>query len=194
MPALQVFFINPQNSRTMNWLDIIEKYYEKDTPLYDILLSHSTSVCNKALQLGSRSGLPLDLQFVREAAMLHDIGIFLTDAPFIQCFGSHQYVEHGYLGAEILRREGFPAHALVCERHTGTGISCREIIERNLPLPHRDMAPVTLEEQLICYADIFYSKTRLEQETPIDKLRKKVAQWGAKSVAKFEEWHSMFGQ
>ena len=101
---------------------------------------------------------------------------------------------HGYLGAELLRSEGLPRHALVCERHTGTGISLEEIIERNLPLPHRDMVPVSLEEQLICYADIFYSKTRLEQETPIVKVRQKVARWGEQSSAKFEEWFSMFGQ
>ena len=143
----------------MNSLDIIEKYYKKGTPLYDILLSHSVSVSNKALKLARQSGLDIDLQFVQEAAMLHDIGIFLTDAPSIQCFGKHSYVEHGYLGAELLRSEGLPRHALVCERHTGTGISLEEIIERNLPLPHRDMVPVSLEEQLICYADIFYSKT-----------------------------------
>ena len=87
-----------------------------------------------------------------------------------------------------------PIYALVCERHTGTGISLEEIIERNLPLPHRDMVPVSLEEQLICYADIFYSKTRLEQETPIVKVRQKVARWGEQSSAKFEEWFSMFGQ
>ena len=143
----------------MNSLDIIEKYYKKGTPLYDILLSHSVSVSNKALKLARQSGLDINLQFVQEAAMLHDIGIFLTDAPSIQCFGKHSYVEHGYLGAELLRSEGLPRHALVCERHTGTGISLEEIIERNLPLPHRDMVPVSLEEQLICCADIFYSKT-----------------------------------
>ena len=64
----------------MNSLDIIEKYYKKGTPLYDILLSHSVSVSNKALKLARQSGLDIDLQFVQEAAMLHDIGIFLTDA------------------------------------------------------------------------------------------------------------------
>ena len=56
------------------------------------------------------------------------------------------------------------------------------------------MVPVSLEEQLICYADIFYSKTQLEQKTPIVKVRQKVARWGEQSSAKFEEWFSMFGQ
>ena len=36
-------------------------------------------------------------------------------------------------GAEILRAEGFPQHALVCERHTGAGLSLEDIIAQQLP-------------------------------------------------------------
>ena len=36
--------------------------------------------------------------------MLHDIGIFQTDAPGIHCFGSQPYICHGRLGAELLRK------------------------------------------------------------------------------------------
>jgi len=42
--------------------------------------------------------------------------------------------------------EGYPKHGLVCERHTGTGITLEMIIKNNLPLPHRDMVPVSMEE------------------------------------------------
>jgi uncharacterized protein len=48
----------------------------------------------------------LDERFIQEAALLHDIGIFLTNAPKIHCFGDYPYICHGYLGAEILRKEG----------------------------------------------------------------------------------------
>lgn len=58
-----------------------------------------------------------------------------------------------------MRKEGFPRHALVCERHTGAGISLQSIIDQQLPVPHRDMVPVSLEEQVICFADKFFSKT-----------------------------------
>ncbi|KGN80032.1 phosphohydrolase [Porphyromonadaceae bacterium COT-184 OH4590] len=176
----------------MNYLAIIDKYYQKDTPLYNIFLSHSISVKNKALNIARRHSLDVDLQFVEEASMLHDIGVFLTYAPLIHCFGSHRYIEHGYLGAEILRKEGYPKHALVCERHTGTGLSLEDILQRNLPLPHRDMMPVSLEEQLICYADLFFSKTRLESEATLDALQQKVALWGEKSLNTFKKWLNMF--
>ena len=79
------------------------------------------------------------------------------------CIRDSPYIAHGYLGAEILRAEGFPQHALVCERHTGAGLSLHEIIDRQLPIPHREMLPVTMEEQLICFADKDVYKRQEEQ-------------------------------
>ena len=149
----------------MDPLLVIDKYYPEDNELKHILLKHSRSVADKALAMARKHPeLNLDLQFIEEAAMLHDIGIFQTDAPSIRCFGTHPYIAHGYLGAEILRAEGFPQHALVCERHTGAGLSLQDIIDQQLPVPHREMLPVTLEEQLICFADKFFSKTHLDEE------------------------------
>ena len=52
----------------------------------------------------------VDREFVAEAAMLHDIGIIHCNAPKIYCVGPHQYIEHGYLGGEMLREEGLPQH------------------------------------------------------------------------------------
>ncbi len=176
----------------MNYQAIIDKYYPVDTPIYHLLMSHSRSVADKSLSIIHRHGFDVDTAFVEEAAMLHDIGIFLTNAPVIECFGSHQYIEHGYLGADIVRREGYPFHALVCERHTGTGLSTDEIVRRRLPLPHRDMRPISLEEQIICYADLFFSKTRLGVEATIDKIRHKVAAFGDESLNTFERWVSIF--
>jgi uncharacterized protein len=146
----------------------------------------------KSRQIIEKKHLNIDKDFVYEAAMLHDIGIFLTNAPSIYCFGTHNYIEHGILGAEILKKEGLPKHALVCERHTGTGLTIQDIISKKFPLPQSDMQPVSLEEQLICYADLFFAKTRLDKETPIEKVRKKVAVWGENSVKKFDNWVQIF--
>ena len=79
----------------MDYQAIIDKYYPEDNELRHILITHSQSVARKALQIVSyHPELQLDAQFVEEAAMLHDLGIFLTDAPGIQCFGSHPYKTH----------------------------------------------------------------------------------------------------
>jgi uncharacterized protein len=177
----------------MNPYEIIAKYYTPGSDLYNILVKHSEAVRDKALALANRHPeLELDLDFIAEAAMLHDIGILETDAPGIKCFGTHRYIEHGYLGAEMMRREGYPRHALVCERHTGTGLRLVDIIERELPVPHRELCPVTLEEQLICYADKFFSKTRLDSEDTYERVEKKMQKWGNESIEQLKIWREKF--
>ena len=96
------------------------------------------------------------------------------------------------LGAELVRREGFPCHALVCERHTGAGISLQRIEEQNLPVPHREMIPLTLEEQIICFADKFFSKTHLDREKSVAKARKSIEKHGEEGVLRFDTWCKLF--
>ena len=176
-----------------NWERIINKYYGEDGALRHILIVHSQSVAQKALQIVSlHPELNLDREFIEEAAMLHDIGIIKTDAPGIKCFGTEPYICHGILGAEMLRQEGLPRHARVCERHTGAGLSLNEIVSQNLPLPHQDFLPETLEEQVICYADKFFSKTHLDREKSVEKAEKSIAKFGEEGLARFKQWEKMF--
>ncbi|GHU78794.1 phosphohydrolase [Bacteroidia bacterium] len=173
--------------------DIIDKYYPKDNDLRKILLTHSFAVADKALAIARlHPEMNLDKLFIYEAAILHDIGIFKTNAPEIYCFGEFPYICHGYLGSDLLKAENLPSHALVCERHTGAGLTKEHIIASNLPLPQRDMVPVSLEEQIICFADKFFSKTKPDQEKKIDKVRKNLANYGVDSVNKFDEWCELF--
>jgi len=165
------------------------KYYRAESVALRILREHSEDVARKALSIARRhTELGVDLDFVREAAMLHDVGIFCCDAPEIDCHGSSPYICHGVWGAMLMRKEGFPRHALVCERHTGAGLSRADIRSGSLPLPERDMLPVSEEEQLICFADKFFSKTNLGQEKSVDKVRASMAKYGEASLARFDRW------
>ena len=124
-------FLSRKKINRMKPLDIIKKYYPESSDAYRILVTHSRSVADKALALARlHPEMNLDLTFIEEAAMLHDIGIFLCNAPDIDCHGEADYICHGYLGADLMRKEGYPRHALVCERHTGTGLSLAMIEER----------------------------------------------------------------
>ena len=177
----------------MDALAIINKYYPEDNELKHILLTHSRAVADKALWIADRHPeLNLDRAFLEEAAMLHDIGVFLTDAPGIHCQGTHPYICHGYLGSELLQKEGFPKHALVCERHTGAGLSLKSILERELPVPHREMLPISLEEQVICFADKFFSKTRLDEEKSLERALKSLTKFGEEGLARFNGWCERF--
>lgn len=179
----------------MNPLEIITKYYMPDSLAYEVLVEHSRMVANKAVEIaGNISSVRLDLKFMEEAAMLHDIGIFLTDEPRLGCFGDEDYICHGYLGRELLEKEGLPAHALVCERHVGMGLSVDDIEKQHLPVPLRDMVPVTLEEKIICFADKFYSKKadELQKEKSPDEVRKIILKYGRDKLEKFDEMLILF--
>ena len=179
----------------LDCLSIIERYYTPGNDDYRVLVSHSRRVADMAVALSQRlidKGTPMDIEFVEEAAMLHDIGMCRTDAPGIHCHGTEPYILHGRIGAEMLRNEGYPRHARVCERHTGAGISCEEVIQQGLPLPHQDFLPETLEEQLICYADKFFSKTKPDREKTIEQAEYSLAKFGAAGVERFRKWEQLF--
>jgi uncharacterized protein len=126
--------------------------------------------------------------------MLHDIGIIRCDAPGIHCHGTEPYIRHGVIGATLLTsfkgrdltvanpKSPFKADleslSRVCARHTGTGLPGLE--------------PETLEEQIICYADKFFSKTKLDKEKTFDEACRSLMKFGEKGVRKFEAWHKKF--
>jgi uncharacterized protein len=179
----------------MNPVDIINEFYSPGSLSHDILIVHSKAVAAKALSVASCvSHLNPDVRFIEEAAMLHDIGILLTDAPSIGCKGKHRYVCHGVLGRKLMEDKGLPRHALVCERHVGVGLTIDEIKSRNLPLPLRDMAPITLEEQIICYADKFFSKKNSGngKEMPLEDVLKDLEKYGLDKVLRFMDWVKLF--
>jgi len=174
---------------------ILEKWYSPGSPTHGILLAHSRAVARKAMEIAaSHPELGADETFVYEAAMLHDIGIAATDAPGLCCSGTLPYVCHGIVGRRRLRILGLQRHGRVCETHVGTGISAAEIQRRKLPLPPRDMIPVSIEEQIICYADKFFSKDNghPEREKAIHAVLTDVKNFGTAHVERFMRWHETF--
>ncbi len=173
----------------MQAIDIIYKYYPTDDALRRLLLRHSRQVADRALSVARKHPeLQLDTEFLERAAMLHDIGVFLTDAPGIHCHGTQPYLLHGRLGAELLRSEGLEREARVCERHTGTGLTAQQIAEQGLPLPAIDLLPETEEELVICYADKFYSKSHPERERTVAQTAQSLQKFGEAGVRKFLAW------
>ncbi|MDY0301838.1 MAG: phosphohydrolase, partial [Trichlorobacter sp.] len=102
---------------------------------------------------------------------------------------------HGILGREILEQEGLPQHALICERHIGTGLTTADIISQNLPLPQRDMQPETLAERIISYADLYFSKNpqQLETEKTVAEIKTNLARYGQEKTTIFDGWLLEFG-
>lgn len=186
----------------INYKDIIDKYYPGATALRDILLIHSRGVADMALEVvDAHPELNADRNLVEQGAMLHDIGIMMCDAAGIECYGTEPYICHGTLGARMLREysanNNIPADeieplARICERHTGTGLTLEQIEARNLPLPHVDLVPETIEEQIVCYADKFFSKTHPERKKTYDDACRSLKKFGEAGLVKFAGWHKTF--
>ena len=178
----------------MNAVALLEKYFVDKVAL-QIVVEHSRLVAAKALNAAVKlKTSDIDSGFLEEAALLHDIGVCRTASPGIGCHGSEPYIRHGIIGRKILEAEGLPRHALVCERHIGVGLTVADIRAQNLPLPEREMSPVTLEEQIICFADLFYSKkphSVMIEKTP-EKVRENLARFDADKVRIFDAWLRMF--
>lgn len=177
----------------MNPYALISEFYAPGSETHRILIRHGEQVAARALATARRlSAAAPDLRFIEEAALLHDIGVFMTRAPKIGCTGPHSYVCHGYLGRELLERRGLVRHALVCERHVGVGIPLEEIRRRCLPLPLRDMRPVSLEEEIIAYADKFYSKGGEDAEKSVAEILRGLERYGPDKAALFRAWVRRF--
>ena len=177
-------------------VEIIEKFYAPGTEVYDIYMAHGRVVKKKALAVAQQvDHLNPDYEFIAAAAMLHDIGIFKTNDPILDCHGDLPYICHGVAGRALLEGFGLSRHALVCERHVGLGITREEIVQKKLPLPKRDMLPLTLEEEIICYADKFFSKLPLPpQEKSLDDVINDVKKerYGPGKLDGFMEWTKRF--
>lgn len=188
-------FLNSDKHKIMDCKKIIHQFYAPGTPLERALWLHSSAVAMKALECIQRRNIDADALFVAEAALLHDIGIYLCHAPSIHCPGAEPYIRHGLLGAQILESLGLPRHAAVCARHTGAGLSRADIAAQNLPLPDEDFLPVTTEEKLICYADKFFSKSddSLLREKPFEKVVAQMKAHGEDTLKRFLALHDVFG-
>ena len=174
-------------------LEFIDRYYDKNPELFRILIIHSSKVAEKALEIQSKKNLDLKREDIYIASMLHDIGIIKCNAPAIYCFGDHPYLQHGIEGKKMLVSSKFNQFANICETHVGAGITASDIQSNNLPLPPRDMVPVTLLEKLICYSDNYYSKSRdLTREKTTEEVINQVKKYGEGSLERFMEMHSLF--
>lgn len=186
--------INTTMSAAMSKVALIFDKYCGDNPeLRSLLVTHCGNVARLALQTGMDAGLQFDAAFTAEAALLHDIGVVQCNAPGIHCHGPLPYICHGVAGRALLEKEGLPRHALVCERHTGAGITIQTIEQQRLPLPRRQMLPLTVEERLICYADKFYSKSGdPDRRKSLERVKAGLARYGSDTLRRFTALCDLF--
>jgi len=179
------------------YFEIIQKYIPPTSEAYRVYVVHVSLVTHLALKIARSQGLSTkQLEFIEEAAMLHDIGIIRTNSPSMHCYGDQPYLAHLIEGKNILNNEGLPLHARVASNHVGVGgLSKNEIIKQNLPLPHEDILCESIEEKIISYADLWYSKNpqKLWQKATREGLKSKLKKRPS-SLSRFNEWYVTFGE
>ncbi|RMF54752.1 HD domain-containing protein [Candidatus Woesearchaeota archaeon] len=153
--------------------------YAPNKHVFRIVLDHSKAVQKLAVSIAKKANA--DVEFVKTASLLHDIGRFrFPPGP--------ESIKHGIAGGKILRKEGFPELARVAERHLGAGILKKEIIEKKLPLPKKDYVPRTIEEKIISYADnLVYGKTIKTSEWAVKRFRNEIGRECAQRTQKLNE-------
>ncbi|MDD3006531.1 MAG: HD domain-containing protein [Candidatus Pacebacteria bacterium] len=171
------------------YFEILEKH-SSSREVFEIVLRHSLEVLSKSIEIVNKKKLydRIDFDLIISGSILHDIGTF----EFLENNSSNgEYIRHGVIGAEILRKEGLQKEALIAERHTGAGLTSEEIIANGWALPHEDFLPVSLEEKIICYSDKFSSKTPGKKDT-IESVEKEFERYGQSSLKRFLELKQMF--
>jgi uncharacterized protein len=177
---------------------LLERHFAHTPRALAVVLKHSLLVADKALAIAAAAmtrGIAVDLAFLEEGALLHDIGVCRVNAPDIHCHGPLPYIAHGLAGREILESEGLHRHAILCERHIGVGLTRADIRLQGLPLPCREMVPIAVEERIVCMADLFYSKTRdhADRERTVLEVEASLARFGEAKVLTFRSWLADFG-
>lgn len=171
----------------------LHKKYAPNTEAFDRVYGHCVIVWEIAQQLLSQRPQPVDNDVVRAGCLLHDIGVYrLYDDGVLQ---GENYIQHGILGEELLRSEGYPGVLCrIASHHTGTGLTKEEIVKQMLPLPIANYTAETAEERLVMYADKFHSKTEPPQFNSIQWYRSHIGRFGAKKVDEFDALVYEFGK
>jgi len=150
-------------------IELLRKY-SIDKESFKIVLEHSKTVQRTALRIAEKIAQhhPVNIKFIKIACILHDIGRF-------NCPPGPKTIFHGLEGGKILLKEGLPEYASVAETHLGVGITKEDIIKQNLPLPHRDFVPQTMEEEIIAYADtLTEGKNEITPKKAVERFRKEI--------------------
>ncbi len=178
----------------VDYFKIIHKYIKPNSLTYCLYMPHVILVTNKALKAAKKLKLTKNqIQFIEVAGMLHDIGIVRIDDPLLGCTGKLPYIQHLTEGKKILTKEGLPKHALVCEKHTT--ITKQQVINRSLDIEPRDYTPKTIEQEIIAWADKFYSKNfeKLWDKKTVKQISKMRKSYGMDAYNLFNSWDKKFG-
>jgi len=132
-------------------LEILNEYGEGS-----VWTQHCLAVSNMAEHLSDALArkLEINIEFLRCASLLHDIGRYV----------SHDPIMHGVEGYHLLTALGYGEEAFVCASHILYGLSGNEAVQFGLPAV--DFKPKSIEEKLVPLIDFMIE---FDQPTTLDR-------------------------
>ncbi len=168
---------------------LLKKYSANDKKL-ELIRTHGLIVEQIAMEVVSRQQLKVDMDLLRSACRIHDIGSFLLmdengdiDIDYYQL--------HGLIGSKILEEEGVDIRICkMIETHQFT-IQDKETRSRiKARSPQKTYAPATIEADLLSFADRFHSKRPVFNSLEFLNKQLKSAE---ELRPKFDEWILKYG-
>ena len=113
-------------------------------------IKHCTAVSRFATYLSNifAARYAINIEFIRTASLLHDIGRYKTHDPIL----------HGVEGYRLLSGLGYLSEAFVCASHVFYGLTSDEALTYGLP--EQDFIPRSFEERLIPLVDFLVEHDR----------------------------------
>jgi len=113
-------------------------------------IKHCLAVSSLATYLSNifTSRYHINIDFIRTASLLHDIGRFKTHDPIM----------HGVEGYKLLAGLGYVNEAFICASHILYGLSSSEA--EHYGLPRNNFIPISFEESLIPLVDFLVEHDR----------------------------------
>ncbi len=102
---------------------------------------HAVADLATLVSLTLKNKAELNSEFFRSAALLHDIGRYVTHDPIL----------HGVEGYKLLTELGHHEEAFICASHILYGLNSCEAVKYGLP--EKDFIPISFEEKLVPLID-----------------------------------------
>lgn len=109
-------------------------------------------------------------------------------------FKHSKYIQHGLRGYKLLKACGFGEDlAQFARNHTGIGLTAQMVKDQKLPLPVADYVPVTVEQELVMYADKFHTKSDPAEFVGYDRCIRRAAKHGEANAQGMRDLIERFG-
>lgn len=176
----------------------VHKKYAASELVLDLVWTHCNIIADVAINLHQKNNLDpnvYNLGVVVQAALLHDIGVYVCDgyeSLIDQPSFNKPYVQHTLAGAWILQKEGFSIDVVQSANvHAGVGLTSDDIKKFGLQLPEGDYTASSPVQRFITYCAKFHSKA--PKFKTVEEIHDALGKYGKEKQEVFDQLVAEFG-